>query len=314
MNQARIKSLLIIILVLGSVSCSVVPTFGLSREEQDELIRLEEKIELASVTNKERDGGAPSGDQVKGSALSADEQKEYSRLFTKLIDAAEKGDSDSQGVIGYSLKFGDLGLAKDYEKAATWMLKSAEQGNAAAQNIVGDMYYQGKGFLLNARRAFQWYEKSAAQGYAEAYCNLGDLYYRGYGTKKDYVKAKENFEKGSEEEEITCIFFLARMHSNGDGIPVNKAKAIELWEKATLKGSVWAPYEIFKVYRDDGIKKDSQVMALKWIYVSLLRGITPENNEAREELITKLTPDQVNQARLLQEEWIKKTNYRWGNK
>ena len=121
---------------------------------------------------------------------------------------------------------GDLGFAKDYEKAATWMLKSAEQGNAAAQNIVGDMYYQGKGFLLNTRRAFQWYEKSASQGYAEAYCNLGDLYYRGYGTKKDYVKAKENFERGQKKSRACVFFFLQEFTQMGTAFLLTKSKLL----------------------------------------------------------------------------------------
>ena len=76
-------------------------------------------------------------------------------------------------------------------------------------------------------------------------------------------------------------------------------------------GSLGAPYEIFRVYRDEGIKKDSEVLALKWINISLLRSGNLENIKAREELITKLTPAQINQARLLQEEWVKKNNYRW---
>lgn len=302
------KTFIAIFLVLFIASCAVNPSVGLSENEEVELMRLMEKLEDASdgINETEVEISSTIKIKVRLDLLSPEEQNEYKRMLRRIVGEAHKGNPESQFLIGLMYREGRFGFPLDYEKSATWFLKSAELGDRDAQKYVGDLYVSGKGFLLNYRRAFEWYEKAAAQGNKEVFCDLGYHYYRGVGVRKDYQKALEYFEKGIKEDEILCITSLGRMYSNGQGVPVDKEKAIELWEKSTLLGSHLAPYEIFKVYRDDRIGSEPEVLALKWLSIGLLRTKHRDYEEARDEWVKALSKEQISRADLLMREWIKK--------
>lgn len=79
------------------------------------------------------------------------------------LAAAEKGDAESQAVVGILYDEG-LGLQQDAEKAVKWYRKAAERGVAMAQYNLAYCYEFGEGVEQDWEKAREWYAKAAAQG------------------------------------------------------------------------------------------------------------------------------------------------------
>ena len=121
----------------------------------------------------------------------------YLMLHGRLLDAAEKGDANSQAVLGYMYSAGG-DIPKDVKASVMWYGKAAEQGHRVAQHKLGGLYYRGKGVEKDYTIAVMWYTKAAEQGYAGAQYQLGLMYDNGIGVpEKDktpvmqYTKAAE---------------------------------------------------------------------------------------------------------------------------
>jgi hypothetical protein len=85
-----------------------------------------------------------------------------------LLDAAQKGDPQSQLLLGMSYEQGQQGLSVDDEAAFNWYHKAAVRGSVAGQHHVGRLYFLGKGVGQDYLRAYLWLNLSARQGNLEA--------------------------------------------------------------------------------------------------------------------------------------------------
>ncbi|MGE4403812.1 MAG: tetratricopeptide repeat protein [Desulfobulbus sp.] len=108
--------------------------------------------------------------------------------FGDVLDRAEKGNAQSQFMVGRRYYFGD-GVAQDIKKAADWHAKAAAQENASAQYILGLLYSTGEGVHQDKGKAVKLISLAAEQGLAEAQHTLGMMYRTGENVPQDNQKA-----------------------------------------------------------------------------------------------------------------------------
>ena len=101
------------------------------------------------------------------------------RTVEELEEAAKKGVTEAQAVLGQFYETGNLGLERSTQEAAKWYERAAQSGSAVAQNNLGCMYVSGDGVPQNFQRGRQWLSAAASQGYAPAQGNLGFCYFWG---------------------------------------------------------------------------------------------------------------------------------------
>jgi uncharacterized protein len=108
--------------------------------------------------------------------------------FKDLIAKAEKGDAESQYVLGCIYYYGD-GVEKNEAEAVKWITKAAEQGNINAQFALGCCYRDGQGVIQDYVEAAIWFRRAAEQGDMVAQSVLGSFYSDGTGVPKNNVEA-----------------------------------------------------------------------------------------------------------------------------
>jgi TPR repeat protein len=122
-------------------------------------------------------------------------------------------------------------------------------------------------------KAVTWYTKSAKQGNTEAQSNLGFMYITGRGVPQDDQKAGQWYTKAAEQGDALAQLNLGTLYQNGRGVPQDYVKA-HMW--FNLSAAIGG---------DDLFDKAS---------------------EGREEVASKMTPQQIAEAQRLAREWTKK--------
>ena len=109
---------------------------------------------------------------------------DFATAYIEWLPLAEKGDAQSQVLIGEILALG-LGTKQDDEEAVRWFRRAAEQNYPRGQYSLGSMYYRGQGVPQDFEAAARWYRPAAQKGQQEAMVSLHDLYYRGLADRPD---------------------------------------------------------------------------------------------------------------------------------
>lgn len=104
-------------------------------------------------------------------------------------EAAERGDAQSQYLLGSVYYIGLDHVPKDPREGVRWLRLAAEQGHARAQSGLGRAYAEGAGVLKDPLEAARWYRMAAEQGDDMAQYSLGGLYEHGDGVRQDRVLA-----------------------------------------------------------------------------------------------------------------------------
>lgn len=115
------------------------------------------------------------------------------------LNADEQMDAWTQNNLGDLYYDGRGGVVQDYQQAAQWYRKAAEQGSIAGQCNLGFMYANGYGVTKDYQQAAEWYRKAAEQGSADGQNNLGVMYENGYGVAKDNQQAEQWYRKAVEQ-------------------------------------------------------------------------------------------------------------------
>ena len=130
------------------------------------------------------------------------------------------------------------------------LLDAAKKGNAESQNTLGTYYYSGKKVAQNYDVALRWFSMAAKQKHVKAIANMGLCYQLGHGIKQDSTIAiklyKESVKAGNTElvkqreenidkrQSLFDIMLLADIYYNGCGNTVKKDinKALKYYEMA----------------------------------------------------------------------------------
>lgn len=158
----------------------------------------------------------------------------------------------------------------DYATALREWVPLAQKGHPNAQNNLGVMYREGEGVKQSYKEASKWFKLSALQGDAEAQNNLGWLYDNGWGVSQDYNEAVKWYKRSAEQ---------------GDGLA-----------QINLGVNYGLGY---------GIQQDF-VRSLMWVVLATANGEEEKGAAGINMLLTQMTPEQVERARLLAIECFEK--------
>ena len=88
------------------------------------------------------------------------------------------------------------------------LTQEAKQGDAEAQYKLGVAYYEGKGVLLNFRKAAHWFLQASEQGHVRAQYNLGLCYNNGQGVPKNHDVSRNLITQAAEQGYAEAQYFL----------------------------------------------------------------------------------------------------------
>jgi len=152
-----------------------------------------------------------------------DSDEELVERYEKRVKA---GDAEATCRIGCYYRDGECGLPQDYDKAFELLHRAAELGNADANGSIGYAYQCGEGMEVDKEKAIYYYEQAAMGGCVIARYNLGieendagnidraikhymiavrcgdsqslekvkEFYANGQATKEDYTKALRSYQ------------------------------------------------------------------------------------------------------------------------
>ena len=135
------------------------------------------------------------------------DEKEIKRL-KKLMD---KGNAGAFTSLGGCYTFGGHGLPQDMAKANELYLKGGQLGSALSYYNLGINYSNGRGVVVDKKKAKQYFELAAMKGYVKARYNAGALegkagnHHRAFkhfiiaaraGHEESLIMIKEGFTKG----------------------------------------------------------------------------------------------------------------------
>jgi TonB family protein len=115
--------------------------------------------------------------------------------------------------------------------------KAAERGDAQSQYVLGLAYEFGKGVSVDPAQAVQWYRKAADQEYPGAQFNLGVAYANGTGIAKDLAQAAQWYRRAANNGDAAAQYNLGLMYFSGDPLPQDFTEAYKWMTIATLRAT-----------------------------------------------------------------------------
>jgi TPR repeat protein len=223
--------------------------------------------------------------------------------------AAEQGHAKAQFNMGVELLEGDM-ENRDPAGSFQWLRKAAEQDLAIAQYYVGFLQLHGAGAPKDVREGLKWLNKAAAQGEPHAQYQLGTLHRDGDGIAKDTV---------------TGVKYLNLAAMNASRVPEGEMAWDDLQEleskiprETFIRGReeavLWArdaatrslpegQYVLGMMHSvGHGLPKDL-VQAHLYLSLGLASDHVPEAHYDRMDIEKKMTPAEIEEARLLAREW-----------
>ncbi|MPM36478.1 hypothetical protein SDC9_83076 [bioreactor metagenome] len=129
---------------------------------------------------------------------SKEEREKYrKRLLVFFKGLAEKGNTHAQ------FNMAVLSRWRNNNETISWLQKAAEKGDSESQFILGEMYYLGEGVAKDYNEAAKWFRRAAEKEYEEAFFPLGELYYLGEGVDKNYNEAAKWLIKATRTRDST---------------------------------------------------------------------------------------------------------------
>jgi len=144
---------------------------------------------------------------------------------------------------------------------------AAEDGDPKAQLRLGMAYLKPQGGAEpEPVLALKWIQRAADQGYVDAQYALGAMHHGGRGALQSFPAAFKWFELAAQQNHADAQYSLGVMYRTGQGIPADKSKAYI------------------------------------WFNLSAAQG-HPRAREARDSLLSALTPEQVLAAQQAAQRW-----------
>jgi TPR repeat protein len=196
--------------------------------------------------------------------LPAQQSEADRKLLADVRAKAEKGDAQSQFVLGGTFYWGNLGVTRNYVEAVKWYRKAAEQNLAVAQSDLGGCYYLGQGVVKDYVEAVKWYRKAAEQNLAYAQGHLGVCYFFGQGVATNDVEAVEWYRKAAEQNDASAQSGLGLCYFSGQGVATNDVEAVKWYRKAAEQNDASAQSALGICYANGlGVARD-EAEAVKW--------------------------------------------------
>jgi TPR repeat protein len=122
----------------------------------------------------------------------------------------------------------------------------------------------------------------------------------GQGVPQDYAEAVKWYRKAADQGLAEAQYNLGSCYAKGQGVPKDLAEMVKWYRKAADQGLAQAQYRLGLCYLDgQGVPRD--VQAYMWLD---LAGQTLEQaRKMRDEVGSKMTPQQIAEAQKLSRDW-----------
>lgn len=157
-----------------------------------------------------------------------------------------------------------------YAEADGGYLKLTEKVFTRSQDALGVIYELGLNVKPDPQQAVKWYRLAAEQGYASGQVHLGRMYARGTGVEQDYAQARKWYARAAEQGLSDAQVLLGEMYQNGLGVERDRMQA-------------WA-----------------------WFNTASANDMNLPATEKRNQLGSKMTASQLQQAEALSSQYLKK--------
>jgi|CXWL01.1.fsa_nt_gi TPR repeat protein len=206
------------------------------------------------------------------------------------------------------------GVPRDYAKARAWWEKAvAEKGFGDALYGLGVLLSTGgHGIAKDESQGRRWYEQAAQGHHPRAMYELGRLLAEGRGGPRDYIQARTWWKQAAEKDEPAAMFHLGGLYAEGLGVQKSEGQASIWWRKAADMGYFPAMVNLGVKYQEDSERFASEpglLLAYMWLERAASFGDAQAANR-RDQLTTKLTPEQLEEARRLASHWWPERNLR----
>ena len=252
-------------------------------------------------------GGYPAMAQSWNEVMEWYNAGDYPAALEGFKKFADQGDPDAQFNLGKMYLTGE-GIPQDYAEAVRWFRLSADQGNSAAQYNLGLMYHDGLDVPQDYLEARKWFRLSADQGGPGAQFYLGFLYSRGLDVPRDYAEAARWYRLSADQGNSDAQYNLGLMHSQGRGVSQDYAEAVKWFRLSAEQCNPYGQMNLGHHYNNGkGVDKDL-VQAHMWFNLAASpstaedRPVRKEAERFREEVASRLAPDELDRAQHLARE------------
>ena len=155
-----------------------------------------------------------------------------------------------------------------FGEARELLLTAADKGDAESQALLGQIYNAGWGVPVDYEQAFKWWSRATAGGSTDALWGLGLLYDEGKGVARDSTKAAGLWRRGSEQGNIKATVNLAFLYEEGRGVQRDLKECARLFKVAAEAGEPAAQLNYgLKVLYGEGVERD-EVLGCAWLGVA----------------------------------------------
>ena len=162
--------------------------------------------------------------------------------------------------------------------------------------------WQAYNALDYATAKAEW-EELADAGDADAAYGMGMLYGNGFGVDMNDEFALKYYGVAAQQGHADAAFNLAVMHHNGWGVPASDEVANKWYVIAANKGNTEAQMALGRYYAMDFLDTYDPIKAYKWFNLAEQLGDYGAS-EKREFIATRMTPEQLSEARRVVEAWV----------
>jgi len=221
-----------------------------------------------------------------------------------LAERLEKGaPAEAEGGPDASELDGEAKRDPDPAQALVWYQRAADQGDARAELKLAEWYYAGEaGLAVDYAECERWARRAAERGYAPAESFMGGLYRLGAGVPQDYAESVRWYRLAAESGDAPAQFFMGAAYDFGSGVEPNPKEALRWYELAANQG--WGPAQrnAGLLYLQDDPAMRDEVRAFMWLVLAAASGDS-DADRLVQQMITRLTPQQISQAGALVAEY-----------
>ena len=193
---------------------------------------------------------------------------------------ADKGDAQSQVVLGNVYRNGGGEIRQDLAEAVKWFRLAADQGNAEAQMYLGQLQVHGAGMPKDAVEGVKLIQKAAEARNRQARLFMAEAYLTGTGVDRDPAESTRRIAKLAEQDDFEARAMLGERYAKGVGVPRDLLLAYMWLDIASPMASWWVDvlkqpkYATIPALRDKvakALKPDELNKAKSWVAVCAQR-------------------------------------------
>lgn len=207
------------------------------------------------------------------------EQFQYPKAFDPCSEAAQKGDSRSQAILGLLYREG-LGTQVDLKKAQYWYRKAAPSNEPLAMALMCFGYAFGEGDIAKEpKKAYELCTQADKQGDLNARYYLANFYSDGMGVTQNKEQGSAlfravltEFRSRANQGDLISQGRLGWMYQNGKGVPLNDTEAARWFRKAAEQGEAYAQNNLGVMYQYGKGVSQNDTEAVRWYRKAVEQG------------------------------------------